>query len=153
MNKLTEQLDTMIQKAALDGALTQDAVKQFHELVEANDSQKKQLSSLRDDLGLANKDRDRLKTELGIANTLVKVAAEAELKMIEREKEMTKLELLAEYSAIRVTDHKEMVKLIFRNPVTLAQVVTPGHAGHVDQYGSVQNQDFATKHDTTKEDT
>ncbi len=153
MNKLTEQLDTMIQKAALDGALTQDAVKQFHELVEANDSQTKQLSSLRDDLGLANKDRDRLKIELGIANTLVKVAAEAELKMIEREKEMTKLELLAEYSAIRVKDHVAMVELIFRNSILRTQMMTPGHPGHVDQYGTVQNQQYETKHDLESKET
>lgn len=153
MTELTIELDRLIQKAALDGALTKDAVQMFGEVLQENEDIKHDLEKQNKDLTKMQKDRDELTTKLNIANTLVKVAAEAEMAMMTREKEMTKLELLAEYSAIRVTDHKEMVKLVFRNPVTLAQVVTPGHAGHVDQYGTVQNQEYSQTHDTKKEDT
>lgn len=137
IDNLIEQLDNMIQKAALDGALTQDAVRHFHELVEAN-------GTLTEELRDTEKERIRLVTEceklredLKVTRGLVKMAMEAEVAMIERELKMTTLELTAKHEAKRVEDHKEMVKLIFRNTTVRKEVITPirGSAG-VDQYNS-----------------
>jgi len=133
--KAIEEIEEVLRRASIDGALTREASDYFHdvlkkndELVEANASQTKQLSSVRDDLGKAN-------TALGIANALVKVAAEAELKMIEREARITTLELTAKHQTERVKDHKEMFTTVFRNSVLRREVMTPT-TPYVDQYGN-----------------
>ena len=153
MNKLTEQLDTMIQKAALDGARTQDAVKQFHELVEANDSQTKQLSSVRDDLGKKNKEYNDVSKWLAIANKEVDVFNSRVKNLEEREKSITTLELTAKHQAERVTDHKEMFKTVFRNSVLRKEVMTPVHPGPIDQYGTKQADTYPARDTLEEEET
>jgi len=152
MSELTEQLDTMIQKAALDGALTKDAVKQFHELVEMGESlaeislsQSREITDLKKRLTVAN-------SKLDVANGLVKLAGEAELKMIEREAKITTLELTAKHEAVRVADHKEMFLTVFRNSVLRREVMTPipGSSG-VDQYNNPMPGGFVSK-DTIEEE-
>ena len=153
IDNLIEQLDNMIQKAALDGALTQDAVRHFHELVEAN-------GTLTEELRDTEKERIRLVTEceklredLKVTRGLVKMAMEAEVAMIERELKMTTLELTAKHEAKRVEDHKEMVKLIFRNTTVRKEVMTPlrGSEG-VDQYGTQMAGGYASKDIIEEED-
>lgn len=145
MDKYIQEIQNAIEKAAIDGALTQDAVAQFHgligecdELREKNESQQKQLSSVRDDLGKATR-------ELDMARGLNKIAAEMEANIINREQKMTELELTAKHEAKRVEDHQNMFGLVFRNAVirntVLGQelVAIPGTPDVVDQYGTRQH--------------
>jgi hypothetical protein len=48
MSDLTDNLELLIQKAALDGALTQDAVAQFHTLVKERDAIRTDLDDLKE---------------------------------------------------------------------------------------------------------
>jgi len=115
MSQLTEDLDRLIQKAALDGALTQKAVDMFHSVMGENEDFKTQLETDVDKIKADALMIDSLKTDLRIAQGLNKVAAEMEASLINREQKMTVLEMQAKYELTRVEDHKEMVKLIFRN--------------------------------------
>ncbi len=141
MDKYLQEIENAVQKAGIDGALTKEAVAQFHgvlekcdELTEKNKSQEKQLSSVRNDLGACQRD-------LGIAQGLNKIAAEMEAAIINREQEMTKLEVRTECAEKRVEDHQNMVGLIFRNSVIRSSVLgqelvaIPGTPDLVDQYG------------------
>ncbi len=150
MTDLTEQLDKIIQKAALDGALTKEAVDQFHSLVKQCDAQAEELRSLNKlNIELIDK-RDKLVIDLDMAKTLNKVAAEAEIAMIEREKFITKLELTAEFEKQRVTDHINMFTTVFRNSVLRREVMTPIEATRMDQGMSGQS-GYASK-DTVEEE-
>ena len=149
MSELTEQLDKIIQQAALDGALTTKAVDQFHSLVQQCDEQAEELRSLNRTNTKLIDERDKLKIDLGLSKTLVELAAKAEVEMIEREKNMTKLELTAAHQEQRVNDHKKMVELIFRNSVLRREVMTPTQAAF-DQYNN--RQDSYPSKDTVEEE-
>ena len=153
MSELTDNLDKLIQKAALDGALTADAVAQFHALVEANESQTKQLGSLRDDLGKKTKECDTLRQERDSARD-IRGTFKARIESLdEREKEMTKLEMTAAHQAERVKDHKEMFTTVFRNSVLRKEVMTPVGAGPIDQYGTKQSDVYPSKDTVEEEET
>ena len=150
MSELTEQLDKIIQQAALDGALTQKAVDQFHSIITQNTALETQVADLE---GLAEERRKKisgLEIDVALSKTMVEVAAKAEVEMIEREKKMTELELRAEYQLVRVNDHKEMFKTVFRNSVLRKEVMTPVHPSAPDQYGTRQ-EGFPAK-DTVEEE-
>lgn len=133
MTDLTEQLDKIIQKAALDGALTKEAVDQFHSLVKQCDAQAEELRKLNKlNTELIDK-RDKLSGELTMSKTLNEVAVKAELEMIEREKNITTLELTAEHEKQRVKDHINMFTTVFRNSVLRKEVMTPLEATRMDQ--------------------
>lgn len=149
MSELTEQLDKMIQQAALDGALTTKAVDQFHSLVHQCDEQAEELRSLTKVKTELIDQRDQLKIDLGLSKTLVELAAKAEVEMIEREKNITTLELTAQHHEQRVVDHQFMFTTVFRNSVLRKEVMTPTNST-VDQYGSRQT-DFPSK-DTVEEE-
>ena len=67
----------------------------------------------------------------------------------DREKEMLKLELTAQYEAERVADHKEMFGLVFRNLETRKNLFRNGQTPSGDQYGGTvstsENEDVTTK--------
>ena len=150
MTDLTDQLDKIIQKAALDGALTSDAVAQFHSLVKQCESQAEELRSL-NKLNAELKDkREKLTGQLEIAKKLNQLAAEAEVAMIEREKQITTLELTAVHMKQRVTDHINMFTTVFRNSVLRREVMTPIEATRMDQGMSGQS-GYASK-DTVEEE-
>ena len=152
MTDLTDQLDKLIRKAALDGALTEDAVAQFHSLVKQCESQAEELRKLNKlNTELIDK-REKLTLDLDIAKTLNKVAAEAEIAMIEREKFITKLELNAEHQKQRVADHINMFTTVFRNSVLRKEVMTPVHPSAPDQYGTRQ-EGFPAKDTVEEEET
>ncbi len=114
MSAHLDDISKIIQKAALDGALTEGAVKQFNEMIEANESQRKQLSSLRDDLAKATKSVDTLRKERDAAVAIRGTFKERIESLDVREKEMTKLEMTAANASARLQDHKEMMALIFK---------------------------------------
>lgn len=150
MTDLTDQLDRLIQKAALDGALTKDAVDQFHALVTQCDSQA-------DELRKTNKintdlidSRDKIRIELDIAKKLNQLAAEAEVALIEREKFITTLTLNAEHQKQRVADHISMFQTVFRNSVLRKEVLTPVEAARMDQ--GMSGQGGYVEHGTVEEE-
>ncbi len=146
-SKYALDLEKIIKQAALDGALTEQAVAQFHALVKERNSLKTSLVESEKNLETSIKVRDALRHERDEARALRDAWATRETDLIDREEKCTRLELAAEYEAKRVADHKEMFATVFKGMHVRKQVVTPGHAGHVDQYGTVQNQDYATTHD------
>lgn len=115
MTELTEKLEKVIQQAALDGALTADAVAQFHSLVKERDALKDANVEWEEADEKHKKEVRKLVSELEISKSLNKVAMEAEMLMIEREQKMTRLEIEKECSDKRVEDHVKMVELVFRN--------------------------------------
>ena len=151
MSELTDQLDKMIQKAALDGALTEDAVAQFHSLVTQCDAQAKELRDLTKIHGEVMEARDKYKNRLDImlkdANELSTRAAAIE----EGEDEHRNRKVQLECANLRVTDHQEMFRVVFRNAVIKRDVVTPG-SSTFDQYNN-KTDNFPDKTQVEEEDT
>jgi len=147
MSELTIELDRLIQKAALDGALTQDAVAQFHAVFTKCDAQTDKIKELGESIVSIRKEADDLASQLSISQGLNKIAAEMEASIINREQKMTELELTAKNEKQRVEDHQNMFGLVFRNAVlrnsVLGQelVAIPGTPDAIDEYG---NQKFGT---------
>jgi len=138
MSELTEQLDKIIQQAALDGALTQKAVDQFHAVLTQNTALEKETSQL-------VKANDQLKIDCSVYEGQRDVArnecegwAGREQDLLTREAEITKLEMVAEYELQRVKDHQQMFTTVFRNSVIRKEVMTPTHPSAPDQYGTRQ---------------
>ncbi len=153
MSDLTTELDKLIQKAALDGALTPQAVDQFHSLVTQCDAQAEELRSLAKIHGEVMEARDkykqRLDTMLNDANELSTRAAAIEAD----EDEHRDRKVMLKCANLRVEDHKEMFKVVFRNSVIRQGVMTPVIPGPVDQYGTKQGDTFPTKDDVEREET
>ncbi len=150
MTDLTDQLDKIIRKAALDGALTEDAVAQFHSLVTQCESQAEELRSLNKLNNELIDKRDKLTIELTQSKTLNEIAVKAELEMIERELKMTTLELTATHEKQRVQDHINMFTTVFRNSVLRKEVMTPLEATRMDQ--GMQGQGGYASKDTVEEE-
>ena len=146
MTELTIELDRLIQKAALDGALTEDAVAQFHAVLLENGALKESLEGKERFEIERNRTMEKLETDLRIAQGLNEVAAKAEVAMIEREQNITTLELNAKHEAKRVEDHKEMFDKVFRNLEVRRNVFVAPVPGGVDQYGNRGASEFPTEH-------
>ena len=153
MTDIAKELERMIQKAAIDGTFSQDAVAQFHTIVTERDALKDANRTLKDEVDTQRKLITNLQEQVKVLEGENTGWAGREQDLLTRESQQDVLEKSLEYEQLRVKDHQHMVQLIFRNPVTKSQVVTPGHAGHVDQYGNVQNQGWPEKHDVQSEDT
>lgn len=153
MSELTDGLDKLIQKAALDGALTQDAVAQFHALVTQCDSQAEELRSLQKVNTEIIDARDELSRKVKImlddANELSTRAAAVE----EAEDEHRDRKVRLECAELRVKDHKEMFTTVFRNSVLRKEVMTPVTPGPVDQYGTKQPDAPPAKDEVKEEET
>ena len=149
MSELTEQLDKIIQQAALDGALTQKAVDQFHSIITQNAALETKVASLEIVVEERAKRISALEIDIGLAKTLVEVAGKAEIEMMEREKKITTLELTAEHQKQRVADHVNMFTTVFRNSVIRKEVMTPTQAAF-DQYNN--RQDSYPSKDTVEEE-
>jgi len=151
MSELTEQLDTMIQKAALDGALTQDAVAQFHSLVQQCDAQAEELRSMNkinvELVDKCEKTKEKLTIMLSDANELSTRAAAIEVGEDEHRDRKVRLEC----AELRVKDHQEMFRVVFRNAVIKRDVVTPGSASF-DQYNT-KTDNFPDKTPVEEEET
>ena len=151
MSELTDNLDKLIQKAALDGALTTDAVAQFHALVTQCDAQAKELRDLTKIHGEVMEARDEAKRKLKImlddANELSTRAAAIEADEDEHRNRKVQLEC----ANLRVTDHQEMFRVVFRNAVIKRDVVTAGSASY-DQYNT-KTDNFPDKTPVEEEET
>ena len=153
MTDLTNELEVIIQKAALDGALTQDAVAQFHALVTERDALKKDNCRL-DDLNTElNEKVNHFSQRVTAAETCAQEWAGREQDLMDREGTCTKLEVEKECAELRVKDHQKMVELIFRNSVIRKSVMTPVTPGPIDQYGTKQPDAYPSKDDVAEEET
>jgi len=152
MSELTDNLETLIQKAALDGALTQDAVAQFHALVEQQKASKIALDDYHKLTDQHNATIEALTKRCDAAETCAQDWAGREQDLMDREEKCLRLEMEAEYQGKRVSDHQEMVRLIFRNSVLKQGVMTPLAGLKADQYGS-SHAPFAQKDDVESEET
>jgi hypothetical protein len=152
MSDLTENLEKLIQKAALDGALTEGAVDQFHALVTERNAIHEELKTLKVTHENLSTDRDRLHTQLCEANKCAEEWAGREQDLMDREGKCTELEIRKECADKRVEDHQSMVGLIFRNAVMKKGVMTPLPGLKADQYGT-SHAPFAQKDDVEEEET
>lgn len=144
MPEILEDLEKIILKAGIEGALTEDAVAQFHSLVKERDA-------LKD--GLENESRMRAEeaekatryhSDLSGANQKLDEWATREKELKDREDCCLRLEIEKGCADKRVEDHIGMVKLVLRNDVvrktSFGQELThqPGSPEMKDQYGNVQ---------------
>jgi hypothetical protein len=141
MDKYILEIQNAIEKAAIDGTLTKDAIGQFNSLIEHNEALQSQALDFDKKFYRQDGEIKELTTNLSIAQGLNKVAAEMEAAIINREQKMTELELTAKHEAKRVEDHQNMFGLVFRNAVIRSSVLgqelvaIPGTPDTVDQYG------------------
>ncbi len=153
MSDLTTELDKLIQKAALDGALTPQAVDQFHALVQQRDAQAIELRELQKVNTEIIEKRDELSRKVKImlddANELSTRAAAIE----EDENDHRDRKVKLECAELRVKDHKEMFTTVFRNSVLRKEVMTPVSAGPVDQYGTKQGDVYPSRDTVEEEET
>jgi len=152
MSDLTDNLERIIQKAGIDGALTEEAVAQFHSLVE----QQKASRIALDDYAKLTTQHDAtiedLTKRLVAAETCAQEWAGKEQDLMDREGKCTELEIRKECADKRVEDHQSMIGLIFRNAVIKKGVMTPLAGLKADQYGS-SHAPFAQKDDVEEEET
>ncbi len=150
MSELTIELDRLIQQAALDGALTQDAVAQFHAVFTKCDAQTDRIDELEKANANVKEERHKLSIDLGIAQGLVNLAAEAQVALIERESKCLKLELSAKYQEMRVEDHKEMFTTVFRNSVLRKEVL--GQNENYTEVSGASHSSYPTKETVEEEE-
>jgi hypothetical protein len=150
MSQLTEDLDKLIQKAALDGALTQKAVDMFHSVLKENEELrdkcvKLEQTQMRMEEAKKALDSSFAQTSLELGEYHLR---EQELK--DREKKITVLEMQAKYELARVEDHKEMFKVVFRNSVLRKEVMTPA-SSHTEATGA-SHSTFSDKNTVEEEE-
>lgn len=146
--ELNRELTKLISKAAIDGTLSESAVTQFTQVLEAN-------KTLTEDLQEAEMRRIENEEALKQSDKLFQETHERLSKYLNREKGLAERESAAEvlqmtvkYERKRVEDHKEMVGLIFRNTVLKKQVMTPTEAGRgLDQYNNPLPGGYAQRDD------
>ncbi len=136
MSELTTELDRLIQKAALDGALTQKAVDMFHSVLKENEDLRDKCVKLEQTQKRMEGENKELTTQRNNMQQQILLNAEREGALEERETKITVLEMQAKYELVRVEDHKEMFTTVFRNSVLRKEVMTPLPGLKADQYGT-----------------
>jgi len=150
--QLTKDLEKLILKAGIDGALTEDAVAQFHALVKERDALK---TSFEHEEKVRKEEAEKathFHQQLAAANQCLEEWAGREQDLMDREGKCTELEIRKECAEKRVEDHQSMVGLIFRNAVIKKGVMTPLPGLKQDQYGTA-HAPFAQKDDVEEEET
>lgn len=112
--EVMKAIDTAIQKAALDGALTQDAIEQFQGILTENGelralrtSNAKQITELKEEL-------EETKKRLLTADNELMGWNGREQDLLTREQECMEKEVRAECATQRVADHQRMMEVIFK---------------------------------------
>jgi len=136
-NELIEQIDLLVQQKTL----SLDAAKALSEIKDRNIDLERSVEALKKEKetqrGLRGDDTKKIEK-------LKKAISEWEQKehfLLERESKALRLEMQAAHEAQRVTDHKEMFQLVFRNSVIREKGMVPVHGAipnTIDQYGNTQ---------------
>jgi len=133
----TTQMDPLIlikrviDKAGIDGTLTENAAKYFNDKLTQNKEMKTKISTLET---MVESRTEKIATLEASNNRLMTENTEwqkRETELETREDEMLRLELTAQFEAERVTDHKEMFGQVFRNIEVRRDIFTayPGSDG------------------------
>lgn len=150
-NPLTETLDKVIKQAALDGTFTNESVGQFHQLVEDYDLLKKKAVALERELKQTKRDKEQLESKARHLEKECETWAAREQDVLDREKKADVLDNSLVYEKLRVTDHQNMVGMIFRNSVLRREVMTPIDATPITD-GGMQGQPGHAQRDTVEEE-
>ena len=149
--EVMQAIDKAIQKAALDGALTEDAIEQFHGIIAENGelralrkSQTQEIVKLKDVLEKVQQERDDARQ---VRDVLIAKEQDMNEKLAQHEV----LEMSLKYEQKRVDDHKSMVGLIFRNAVIKKGVMTAIDAAEPNQYNSCPSGGYAQKDEVEEE--
>lgn len=144
MPDLANELEKIILKAGIDGALTEDAVAQFHALVTERNALKDDLKDTKRQLDVANEHTTKVNAKYSEAVQSNDAWATREKELKDREDSCLRLEIEKECAEKRVDDHIGMVKLVLRNEsvrrTSFGQELThqPGSPEMKDQYGNIQ---------------
>ena len=152
MSDVAQQLEKIILKAGIDGALTEDAVAQFNALVKERDALK---TSLAHEEKVRKEEADkamRYHEQLAAANEMLSNWATREEELKDRESKVTELEIRKECSDLRVADHQEMFRIVFRNAIVRKEVMTPIDAAEPNQYNSCPSGGYAQKDEVEEEE-
>lgn len=149
--KNMEKINDLIRDISKGAAFSADAMAQFVDLQSEVDSQESTIKYLRGE----NKKRDEdVKARDGHIASLEgdKAELQAELagwktrqgELLDREQQITRLEMTAAYEEKRREDHQVMVGLVFRNVEVRKSVLgtelshQPGHPEIKDEYGNIR---------------
>lgn len=152
MTDIAQDLEKIILKAGIEGALTEEAVAQFHALVKERDAIKIELTDLKKVHENTVINRDALNERCQAAEKCAEEWAGREQDLMDREGKCDHLEMEAKYQGLRVEDHKTMFTTVFRNSVLREQVMTPLPGLKADQYGT-SHAPYAQKDDVESEET
>ena len=147
---LLEDIDRIVKQAGLEGTLTEDAIGYYNSLIKITEETKAKNAELEKQLKECDEQRRAEANKHHEASQKLNAWIERERELVEREKEITKLELKAEYEAKRVDDHKTMFATVFKGYHVRKQVVTPG-SSHKDQYGN-RTSEYPDVTDTEEEE-
>ncbi len=153
MTELTDNLEKIILRAGIDGALTEDAVAQFHALVTERNAIKTELTGLKEAHENLITNRDALNVKMQAAVTCAEEWAGREQDLMDREGKCAALEIRKECAELRVTDHQEMFKIVFRNSVIRKGVMTPIDSTAPNEYNSCPPGGMAQKDEVEEEET
>ena len=139
MSTTEQDIKKLLQKAAIDGTLTQEAVKFVDEVIEKSKTLESTLTKTTQDLSDKIKERDELTKIISQLSKQLQLYKDREVELLKREKAMTTLELTAKHESQRVNDPAIMFDKVFRNIETRRNVFTPVAATPqvADQYGAV----------------
>lgn len=153
MPDLAQELEKIILKAGIDGALTEDAVSQFHALVTERNALRTELENEKRVRKEEAEKASRYHNQLAEANETISLWATRETDLKDREDKVLRKEIESEFNEKRVADHKEMFTTVFRNSVLRKEVMTAIDAAEPNQYNSCPSGGYAQKDTVEEEET
>ena len=135
---LTQELEKVIQKAAIDQTLTPKAVEHFQEQIRQAGDLKKEVERLEKRKTEQAQEIERVVTKNREYKDELDAYKAREASLVERENKARELELKAEYQGTRVQDHKDMMGIIFRNTEVRRNIYENRQEVYTDQYGTRQ---------------
>lgn len=113
--QVSAELLKIVNKAAIDGTLTSQAAKQVREALEDNEKLRTMAADQDRGIQALKAEINILKGQEATLTSRIQRVTDREIAATKREETMLRLELEAAHHKQRVEDHKEMVRLIFRN--------------------------------------
>jgi hypothetical protein len=153
MTDLTQDLEKIILRAGIDGALTEDAVAQFHALVTERNAIRIELDQSIDARDALRNERDEARQIRDVLQAECETWAGKEQDLMDREGKCAELEIRKECAELRVIDHKEMFTTVFRNSVLRKEVMTALDSTPPTEYNSCPPGGMAQKDTVEEEET
>lgn len=147
---MIEELEKIIKKAAIDGTLTESAVKEFDAILKENQELKSHAEVSRQEVAEYVEKLKKANSEKDLLRSRSEGVKERETRIAEREKNMVKLELEAEHQAQRVEDHIRIFSQVFRNTETRRTIFTPVPAAQISDTGVVGPSGFVQQNVQTE---